>query len=317
MNKRIVEVNNLVKKYKGAKTNAVDGVSFDVKEGEFFTLLGPNGAGKTTTISILNTTLSKTAGSVKVDGLEIDQNSSKVRERIGVIFQNQSLDLNLTAEENVRFHAVLYGMYPYRPFFQAMPKGYQNKVTELSEILGIGKEIHQPIRTFSGGMKRKLEIVKGLIHRPKLLFLDEPTTGLDPVSRKKLWDYLQQVRKDDGLTLFLTTHYLEEAEGADRVCVIDHGKVITLGTPEEIKTHLIEEYVTLESKHIHDLENELRKFGYQFETGSEIKVMIKNSQIQKLFSQIKTKISKIRIHTPTLEEAYLEIISKESGGEND
>lgn len=238
MSQNVVEVKNLVKRYKKAKENAVDDVSFDVKEGEFFTLLGPNGAGKTTTISILNTTLNKTTGSVKIDGLEIDENSDEVRKRVGVIFQNQSLDINLTAEENVRFHAILYGLYPYRPFFSMMPKKYRDKVQELSEILGIGNEIHNQIKTFSGGMKRKLEIVRGLIHKPKILFLDEPTTGLDPLSRKNLWEYLTDVRKKDGITLFLTTHYLEEAEGSDKVCIMDKGKIVAIGTPKEIKKNL-------------------------------------------------------------------------------
>lgn len=231
----IISVQKLVKKYKKSTNNAVDNISFNVKKGEFFTLLGPNGAGKTTTISILNTTLNKTSGSVKVAGFEIEENSDIVRQKIGVIFQNQSLDLNLTAEENVRFHAVLYGLYPYRPLFSLMPKKYKEKVEELSEILGIKNEIHNPVKTFSGGMKRKLEIVKGLIHNPEILFLDEPTTGLDPISRKNLWEYLKTVRTKDKITLFLTTHYLEEAEGSDRICIIDKGKIVALGTTKEIK----------------------------------------------------------------------------------
>jgi len=282
MNK-IIEVKNLVKKYNKASVNAVNDVSFEVNEGEFFTLLGPNGAGKTTTISILTTTLAKTSGEIMVAGYDIEKEADKVRKNIGVIFQNPSLDLNLTAEENVRFHAVLYGLFPYRLTFGMMPKEYQMAVEKLATILGIEKDIFKPIKTFSGGMKRKLEIVRGLIHKPKILFLDEPTTGLDPLSRKNLWKYLKEVMRDEGLTVFLTTHYLEEAEGSDRICIIDDGKVAKMGTPAEIKKELIGNLgdETRNKK----LEEELEKISLKYKT-------------------------KVRIDTPTLEEAYLEIISK-------
>lgn len=301
----------MVKRYRKATVNAVDGVNFEVKAGEFFTLLGPNGAGKTTTISILNTTLSKTEGSVKIDGKEIDENPDEVRERIGVIFQNQSLDMNLTAEENVRFHAILYGLYPYRPLYSLMPKDYQDKVDELAKILGIGKEIHQPIKTFSGGMKRKLEIVRGLIHRPKILFLDEPTTGLDPLSRKKLWEYLREVRKKEKTTLFLTTHYLEEAEQSDRIGIINRGKLVTLGTPTEIKKDLVDEYLILKTDDRTELRKELTAMKLNFEEDGEFHIKIANSQIQPVLRNIKTNITRIKLHSPTLEEAYLEIINRE------
>lgn len=314
--KNIIEVKNLIKKYNKATENAVNDVSFEVKDGEFFTLLGPNGAGKTTTISVLNTTLAKTAGSVKIDGLEIDDHSDQVRRKIGVIFQNQSLDQNLTAEENVRFHAVLYGLHPYYPLFSMMPKAYREKVEELAEILGIGKEIHKPIKTFSGGMKRKLEIVKGLIHKPKLLFLDEPTTGLDPLSRKNLWQYLSEVRKKESLTLFLTTHYLEEAEGSDRICIIDHGQVVSLGTPNEIKKDLVDEYLEVETEKKAELMLELNRMKLEFVESETFKIKLKNNQIQEVLSSLKTKIKNIKLHTPSLEEAYLEIINKEIKNEN-
>ncbi len=235
MSKDIIVVKNLVKHYKKAEKNAVDGVSFSVKEGEFFALLGPNGAGKTTTISILTTMLNKSSGDVKIAGFDIDKQDSKVRSNIGIIFQNQSLDINLTAEENIRFHATLYGLYPFRPTYGLMPKEYKDRVMELATILGIQDSIFNQIKTFSGGMKRKLEIVRSLMHKPKILFLDEPTSGLDPLSRATLWEYLQDVRKREKTTIFLTTHYLEEAEGADRVCIIDHGKVVANGSPKELR----------------------------------------------------------------------------------
>jgi ABC-2 type transport system ATP-binding protein len=313
---KIIEVTDLIKRYKKATTNAVDGVSFEVEEGEFFTMLGPNGAGKTTTISVLNTTLDKTNGSVKVGGMEIEKNPAGVRKIIGVIFQNPSLDLNLTAEENVRFHVFMYGLFPYRITYGLMPPDYKKKVKELSEILGIEKEIHQPVKTFSGGMKRKLEIVRGLIHRPKLLFLDEPTTGLDPQSRKNLWSYLKTVRKNENLTLFLTTHYLEEAEESDRICIIDDGKIVSLGTPLDIKKDLIEEYLILDSDNRKVLKEELDQSKLKYVEEGAIKVWVKENQIQDIIRNLKTKLTSIQIHTPTLEEAYLEIIDKENEKNN-
>ena len=233
-----IEVKNLVKRYKKATRNAVDDVSFSVGEGEFFTLLGPNGAGKTTIISILTTTLSKTAGSVAICGRNIDDDEKGIRENIGVIFQAPSIDLNLTAEENIRLHASLYGLYAYMPFFSLMSEQYKTQVYALAELIGIKDVLFDPIKTFSGGMKRKLEIIRSLLHKPSVLFLDEPTTGLDPVSRRGLWKYLHEARKREGTTIFLTTHYLDEAENADHVCVIDEGKVLLYGTPADMKGRL-------------------------------------------------------------------------------
>lgn len=230
-----VEVKNLVKRYKKADKNAVDDVSFSVEKGEFFTLLGPNGAGKTTIISILTTTLSKTGGGVTIDGHDVDVEESAIRENIGVIFQAPSLDLNLTAEENIRLHASLYGLYTFMPFFSLMADAYKKQVYALAELICIKDVLFAPIKTYSGGMKRKLEIIRSLLHKPSVLFLDEPTTGLDPVSRRDLWEYLHDVRKRDGTTIFLTTHYLDEAEEADHVCVIDEGKVLLYGTPTDMK----------------------------------------------------------------------------------
>src|SRR5438067_2417138 len=158
--KPVIEVNDLVKRYKKADKNAVDGISFSVEEGEFFAFLGPNGAGKTTTISILTTTLSKTAGSIKIAGYDIDTHATDVRQNIGVIFQNPSLDKNLTAEENIRFHAILYGLYPWAPVYSFMPDSYKKKVKQLADVLSIGNDLFKPIKSYSGGMKRKLEIIR-------------------------------------------------------------------------------------------------------------------------------------------------------------
>jgi ABC-2 type transport system ATP-binding protein len=173
----IIEVRDLVKRYRGAEANAVDAISFEVASGEFFVLLGPNGAGKTTTISILTTTLAPTAGTVRIAGFDVDRESSRVRREVGIIFQKPSLDLNLTAEENVRFHAVLYGLYPFRPSYRLMPRAYKRQVEELAAVLGVERELFQPIKTFSGGMSRKLEIIRSLVHRPRVLFPTSRRSG--------------------------------------------------------------------------------------------------------------------------------------------
>lgn len=309
----IIEVKNLIKRYKKSDKNSVDNVSFNVREGEFFALLGPNGAGKTTTISILTSTLSKTSGEVTIAGFDVEKESSAVRKNIGVIFQNPSLDLNLTAEENIRFHANLYGLYLYRPAFNLMPEEYQKKVKELAKVVGLEeKDLSKPVKAFSGGMKRKLEIIRSLMHNPKVLFLDEPTTGLDPVSRKALWNYLQKIREEENITIFLTTHYLDEAEGADTVCVIDGGKIVQYGSPQEIKEALIDEYMTLDADNREDLKAELHALNLKVEGIGPFKVDLKhNREAQQIINSIKTKLNLIKIYSPSLEEAYINIIEKD------
>ena len=231
-----VEVAHLVKRYRAAPRNAVDDISFEVPEGQLFCLLGPNGAGKTTTVSVLTTTLAPTSGRVRIAGRDLADEQTRVRREIGVVFQQPSLDLNLTAEENIRLHAVLYGLYPWRPLHRLMPAGYRNQVQEMASVLGLADLLGQRARTLSGGLRRRLEIVRALMHRPRVLFLDEPTAGLDPESRRSLWAYLRQARAARGTTVFLTTHYLEEAEAADAVCVLARGRIIERGSPAEVKT---------------------------------------------------------------------------------
>lgn len=309
--KTVISVKDLVKRYKKADKNAVDGISFSVDEGEFFAFLGPNGAGKTTTISILTTTLSKTSGSVTIAGHDIDTEATDVRQNIGVIFQNPSLDKNLTAEENVRFHAILYGLYPFSPAFSLMPESYKKRVTELAELLGLQKDMYQPIKNFSGGMKRKLEIIRSLMHRPKVLFLDEPTSGLDPISRQDLWTYLKEMRQKEKTTIFLTTHYLEEAETADRIAIVNNGKIVAEGTPEKIKHHLIEEYLLLNAKDTKSLEKELDSLSVVYTHDGMYKVNTDKISAQKIIQGIKTPLSFMQVHNPTLEEAYVEIIREQ------
>ena len=230
-----IEVEGLVKRYRAASRNAVDGISFAVPAGQLFCLLGPNGAGKTTTVSVLTTTLAPTSGQARIAGLDLARDQARVRRELGVVFQQPSLDLNLSAEENIRLHAVLYGLYPWRPSYRTMPAGYRRQVQEMAGVLGLTGLLRQRARTLSGGLRRRLEIVRALMHRPRVLFLDEPTAGLDPESRRALWAYLAQARAELGTTVFLTTHYLEEAEAADGVCVLAGGQIIERGTPAQLK----------------------------------------------------------------------------------
>ncbi|HZR48742.1 MAG TPA: ATP-binding cassette domain-containing protein [Streptosporangiaceae bacterium] len=230
-----IEVAHLVKRYRGARRDAVAGISFRVPAGQLFCLLGPNGAGKTTTVSILTTTLAPTSGRVRIAGLDLGTQQAAIRRRLGIVFQQPSLDLNLTAEENIRLHAILYGMWPWRPTYRLMPREYRRQVDETAVVLEISDLLGQRTRALSGGQRRRLEIVRALLHRPDVLFLDEPTAGLDPESRRGLWAYLRHARAEFGTTVFLTTHYLAEAEAADAVCVLAAGRIIERGTPAEVK----------------------------------------------------------------------------------
>jgi len=306
----VIRVEGLVKRYRKADRNAVDGISFEVRAGEFFALLGPNGAGKTTTISILTTTLAPTGGTATIDGHDIVREASAVRRKVGIIFQRPSLDRNLTGEENVRFHAVLYGVHPYAPSYRLMPEAYRRQVADLAAVVGIGEEIFQPIRTYSGGMSRKLEIVRSLIHRPKVLFLDEPTSGLDAPARRSLWGYLERVRRESNTTILLTTHYLEEAEQADRICIIDRGRVVSYGTPLEIKSDLVDEYVLVDTPDRHALLAELRRLGLPFSGDGPFRVELDGHGTHRVLRAIDTPLTLVRTHAPSLEDAYLQIVGR-------
>jgi ABC-2 type transport system ATP-binding protein len=308
----IITVNNLVKRYKKANKNSVDGVSFEVEEGSFFAFLGPNGAGKTTTISVLTTTLTKTRGEVTIAGYNLDRDQDAIRKEIGIIFQNPTLDNNLSAEENIRIHVGLYGTYTFMPFFRMMNTKYKERLMELATLMELQDEIFKPVKSYSGGMKRKLEIIRSLMHNPKILFLDEPTTGLDPVSRKAVWEYLQNVRKTKNITVFLTTHYLDEAEGADQVVILNKGKVIMNDTPEHIKDKLTDSKMVLIGSQNMELEAELKKLklDYTFD-GLRFSVDLNEKMsVQAIIKAIDTPLNSLRINQPSLEEAYIKIISE-------
>lgn len=306
----MVEVKNLTKQYKNTKEFAVDDISFSVREGEFFAFLGPNGAGKSTTISILTTILSKTSGEVTIAGYNLVKDVKQIRRNIGIIFQKPSLDKYLSAEQNIRFHACMYGMYMYRPFFKCMPEVYKNRVMELSEIMGIKDDLWKPIKNFSGGMQRKLEIVRSLIHTPKILFLDEPTQGLDAVSRRALWNYINQMRKEKGTTVFLTTHYIDEAENVDKVSIINHGKIIISGTPNEIKKHLIRKELILDAENRENLEAELKQMGLDPIMGNLLTVSYNSATPIDILQRLQTPLTILRVNEPTLEDAYINLVEQ-------
>jgi ABC-2 type transport system ATP-binding protein len=311
--KNTIEVENLVKRYKKTDTCAVDDISFTVGKGELFALLGPNGAGKTTTVSILTTTLSKTSGNVRIADLDLETQESEIRRNIGVIFQGPSTDLNLTAEENIRFHAMLYGIYPFRPAYSMMPAFYKERVDELAELLDIKDAIFKPMKTYSGGMKRKLEILRSLVHKPKIIFLDEPTTGLDPLSRRSLWKYLRRVQDEENTTIFLTTHYLEEAETADHVAIMGNGKIVMFGTPSEIKAKLVQDVLIVDAKDRKMLRSELLKLTSNISQSAPFRVALSREiKAQDVIKHITVPLITLDINRPTLEDAYLTIIEQKS-----
>jgi ABC-2 type transport system ATP-binding protein len=308
-----VEVRDLVKRYRKAKVNAVDGVSLTVAAGEFFALLGPNGAGKTTTVSILTTTLAPTSGNVRICGHDARREAAAVRRQVGIIFQNPSLDMNLSGEENVRLHAILYGLYRYRPAFRMMPAAYRQQVYELARVLGMESDMFQPVKKLSGGMQRKLEIIRGLMHRPKVLFLDEPTRGLDVASRRTLWGYLRDVREQFKVTIVLTTHYLEEAEQADRLCILNHGRIVAMGSPGEVKSRPADEFLELDANDRGALRDELNKLNLHFEEdAASLTVRLDGRSAHEVVRSIDVPLTRLRTRQPSLEDAYLQILAEET-----
>ena len=255
----IIEIKNLVKKFDDF--TAVDNVSLSVKEGEIFVFLGPNGAGKTTTIKILTTLLRATSGEATVNGFDVKKDKNNARRSFGIVFQDQSLDEELTAYENLEFHGSLYGL---------PRKQRRERIEEMLNFVELWDRRKDFVKTFSGGMRRRLEIARGLIHLPKILFLDEPTIGLDPQTRNHIWSYIKNLNKEKGLTVFLTNHYMEEAEKvADRVAIIDKGKIVAQGTPAELikqtNTDSLEEaFLVLTGKSIRE---------EKAETGNHVRMM--------------------------------------------
>src|SRR5699024_3268310 len=220
----IIEVKNFTKNY--GQITAVNNVSFNVKKGSIFAFLGPNGAGKSTTINTLCTIVNKTSGSLKINGIEIESNKDYIRSIIGVVFQDKTLDEKMSVEENLRMHCVFYGI---------KTSVIENRINFALNLVDLNERKKSIISGLSGGMKRRVEIARGLLHFPKVLFLDEPTTGLDPQTRSNIWEYIIKLQKEKGMTIFLTTHYMDEAEISDKVAVIDYGKIVAFDTPYTLK----------------------------------------------------------------------------------
>jgi ABC-2 type transport system ATP-binding protein len=221
----MIQVSSLVRKY--GDFTAVDNISFEVGKGEIFAFLGPNGAGKTTTIKMLTTLLRPTGGSIKIDGLDPDAQPHEVRRRFGIVFQDPSLDGDMTAYENMELHGV---------FYHVPRKIRAGRIEQLLRMFELWDRRGEQVKLFSGGMKRRLEIARALLHTPKILFLDEPTLGLDPQTRNQLWTQVKHLNQTDGVTVFLTTHYMDEAERvAQRIAIIDHGRIVAQGSPQELK----------------------------------------------------------------------------------
>lgn len=243
----VIEARNVVKNF--GEIKAVADISFEVKAGEIFAFLGPNGAGKSTTISMLTTMLRPTSGKLMLNNHDVTKEQASARKSFGIVFQDPALEEELTAYENMLVHAVLYGI----------PKSEQAvRIEELMKLVDLWERKDSYVKTYSGGMRRRLEIARGLLHHPKILFLDEPTLGLDTQTRNLLWEYVQKLRDNEGMTIFFTTHYLDEAEEvADRIAIIDHGKIVATGTTKELakqtNTKTLEEaYLELTGRGVRD-----------------------------------------------------------------
>lgn len=259
----IIEIEHLYKNFGDIK--AVDDLSLKVKTGELYAFLGVNGAGKSTTISIICGTLAKTSGSVKVCGAD-ENNFDNAKKELGVVFQSSVLDKALSVRDNLKFRASLYGITGEK---------FEARLKELDELLHFSEFINRPVGKLSGGQKRKIDVARALIHKPKLLILDEPTTGLDPMTRKTLWEVIYSLQKNTGMTVFLTTHYMEEAAEADYVVIIDHGKIAAEGTPLELKNKYTGDFITLYTND----ENAVKSLGKPYESVQDgFRIAVKNTE---------------------------------------
>ncbi len=310
----MIKARGLVKKY--GDFEAVKGIDLDVREGEVFGFLGPNGAGKSTTISILCTLLKPTAGEVEVAGLDVVKHPDAVRHRIGLIFQDPSLDDQLTARENLEFHGFIYGLPA------AVRKERIAEVLEMVELTDRAKSV---VMQFSGGMKRRLEIARGMLHTPEVLFLDEPTIGLDPQTRRHIWTYLRSLRDQAGVTLFMTTHYMDEAEECDRIAVIDGGRIVALGTPAELKAMVGGDMVTIAT-------GDTTAAAAEISTRFNVEPMVDNGSLRievpdaaaflpRLIRETSVPVTSVTFRRPSLDDVFLKLtghaIRDEEAGASD
>lgn len=297
----IVEIKNLQKTFKDVK--AVDDITFCVKEGELFAFLGVNGAGKSTTINIISGILKKDSGSVVVCGEDIDHNLDKIKSSIGIVFQSSVLDKKMNGYDNLKCRAALYGIFG---------GDFKARLKELTQLLDLKDILKRPINKLSGGQKRRLDIARALIHNPKLLILDEPTTGLDPKTRITVWNVIDKLRREQGLTVFLTTHYMEEASDSDYVVILDSGKIVAEGTPHELKNKFANDYIKFYNK-----KQEAKAF---FESlGKVVKeerdfVLVEiesTTEVQKYFEQMPAIFDDFEVLKGNMDNVFLNVTGKD------
>ncbi|WP_214110371.1 ATP-binding cassette domain-containing protein [Acrocarpospora catenulata] len=294
-----VEVRGLRKAY--GKVEAVKGVDFEVAPGEVFGFLGPNGAGKTTTISMLCTLTTPTGGTATVAGYDVVANRDEVRRNIGLVFQDPTLDGYLTAEQNLRFHAELYGV----------PRNLVDaRLRQVLEMVALWDRKDSKVLTFSGGMKRRLEIARGLLHSPRVLFLDEPTVGLDPQTRAAIWGYINKLRRTEDITIFMTTHYMDEAEYCDRIAIIDHGELVVIDSPEALKASVGRDRVQLQTADDQGAIEALReRFGLEAairEGQVTFGVAGGEEFVPRLFAELGVPIRSVSVSRPSLDDVFME-----------
>lgn len=305
MNQSVIKIDNLTKQYSSTDVKAVDNISFEVKQGELFAFLGVNGAGKSTTINILCTLLKKTSGDISICGFDIEKDVDSVKRNIGIVFQNGVLDDNLSVYDNLYIRGTLYGLDK-----QTLKKRIDNLVNRLN----MKEFINRPYGRLSGGQKRKGDIARALISNPKIIFLDEPTTGLDPQSRVDMWQVIKDVRDEFKTTVFLTTHYMEEVEDADRVAIMDKGNLLCIDTPENLKSKYSQDTVrlTVSESNKQEVENILKshKIDYSFAVDTFI-INIKNGiDLIDVIAQIKSIISSVEIIKGDMDSVFLNVVGR-------
>ena len=302
MNNYSIEVKNFTKKF-GSFT-AVDNISFDVEQGSIFAFLGPNGAGKTTTISTLCTIQEKTEGELKINGNDVSHQKTLVRKDIGIVFQESTLDGKLTVEENLRLHCDFYHV----------PKAeVKSRINFVLELVDIANRKKSPVESLSGGMKRRAEIARGLVHFPKVLFLDEPTTGLDPQTRANVWDYIHNLQKQKNITIFLTTHYMEEAEICNKVAIIDRGRIVAHDSPYELKKQFTSTTMRVSNSDRDALMDFLVARHIKFKCAGEQLLIYASAvaDVLEIASAFKEQITDIEINKGTLNDVFIAITGKE------
>jgi ABC-2 type transport system ATP-binding protein len=299
----VIQAEGLVKRY--GELEAVKGIDLEVHAGEIFGFLGPNGAGKSTTISILCTLLSPTSGTARVAGIDVAYDPAGVRQRIGLVFQDPSLDDQLTGRENLEFHAFIYSV----PASQR-----RQRINEMLALVELTDRASSAVRTYSGGMKRRLEIARGMLHQPQILFLDEPTLGLDPQTRRSIWTHLNQLRTAKGVTIFMTTHYMDEAEFCDRIAIIDQGKIVALGTPDELKAMVGGDVVTITSSRPDEAAAEIKQLlgvTAARDNGTlRMEVPDGKAFVPRLVRELTAPVDTVTMRRPSLDDVFLKLTGR-------